>query len=420
MIARSRQSDAERAAAAPPSPRDVNPPLPPAWQPPQPTAQPTVTVSRRAMLLPPLVAVAAAGPLASFIHDPVPPSGATGEAHNWTMIPPVRYFYIDNYGADSTGLSLSDLAWQQCYAAAVAQVQSQGPAAQATGGAMIQLGAGVYQFSPGVVTLPDRRIGLQGLGCQATRLITGGSNGIIVDALGVGGLSDGAAPIRDFTVDGAQAGPGITGLRYGNRNNGYLTGIVANGCTARGFWFNDVTNHSEGATLILNAVNCGVLYDVDHADLDYSQAFLHAVATLNGNNNIAMRVINNSQISGSGFRLAGNITASNGFTSTGLVIGASGSDTSFIGGCRFDFTLEADSSAGTIQDVVIQGASGNAGLRNSNGIMNFINVGAAFTAGSVTAPAVFTFAGFTAGPLFSSHGTRTQLGTGGALQTYNG
>jgi hypothetical protein len=296
---------------------------------------------------------------------------------------------------------------------------------------MIYAGAGTYQFSVGKVVINDSRIGFQGRGRGATNIFTtqGGGTLLQFNALN-GGPGHSAAPIGGFTAYGWSGGNGLNGVEYGDRGNGTLTDVTAtgfNGTNGRGFWFHDTTGLSEGSYMVLNADQNTVNYDFDTSgqgvgSFDYSTFFLHLVAsTVGGSNATGLRFSAGQHCFGGRIHLVGNASATTGLTTTVIVIGSSGSDTARIQACDLHVQVEADTSAGTVKDIVVQGASSNAGIIQCGGHMVFLNGGASYTAGSVTAPAVVTGWGHFLGPLFSGHGTLTAVGSAGAgIWTYLG
>ena len=330
-----------------------------------------------------------------------------------------RIFYIDQYGADPTGATSSDTAWTNCYSDATAALQTHG-------GAMIVFGAGFYKFSVNTVSITDYRIGMRGQGRAATTISTTGSSGSIVKITGLSGTNS-SAPISGFTAYGWNGGSGVNGIEYGNRLNGCMYDVVATGCQSRGFWFHDTTGISEGTYAVLNADQNLVNYDFDRGNnaqgsFDYSHFYLHSVTSeVQGNNAIAMRVINKMILYGCDIHLGGNISSSNVADAvTAIQVGSSTSDTAYIQASHLNVALETDASTGTVTDMTITGAS-NSGIIKCNGTMVFLNAGGTFTAGSVGGSSVVQCWGYLSGPLFSSHGTLTSLGTAAAgLSTYSG
>jgi hypothetical protein len=325
-----------------------------------------------------------------------------------------RVFYIDQYGADPTGAALSDAAWTACYADALAAVQTHG-------GSMVVFGGGWYKFSVATIAIADTRVGLRGQGRVATYIWTAGNTGSLVKVTGTTGPGpQGSAPVSGFTVYGWNAGAGVVGLEYGDRYGGTLTDVSSagfQGAGGMGYWFHDATSLSEKSFIAVDAnQNTDDFVFQGNAttgSFDYSHIILGAVSSTSGGLSGAMlKIIGHMQITGSYFQLTGNLSATTGLTKTCMVIGNSGSDVSVLLGCTVQIMVEADTSAGTIVDATIQGASGFG--------IYFQNVSGTWGAGTVTAPAVFRCAGYLNGPLFSGHGTLTALGTGSQLFTYVG
>jgi len=334
-----------------------------------------------------------------------------------------RLFYIDQYGADPTGVALSDSAWTACYADAAAAVQTQG-------GSVVVLGAGIYKFSMGTVAINDPRIGLRGQGRRATTLNTTGNTGSLVKITGTatGSTAPGSAPVSGFTCYGWSAGNSSVGVEYGDRYGGTLTDVSSvgfGGTASMGFWFHDATSLSEGSWIAVladqNTDDFVFQGNASTGSFDYSHIILKCVSsTQGGSSGAALKVIGHMQLNGCYLQLSGNISATTGLTKTCVVIGNSGSDVSCIIGSQLNIMVEADTSAGTVKDVTIQGASGF-GIDKCTGVMYFQNISGTYTAGSVTAPAVFKVSGMLSGAFFTANsGNLTALGTGGTLATYNG
>lgn len=335
-----------------------------------------------------------------------------------------RVFYVDQYGADPTGASLSDTAFTNAYSAAAAAVQ-------AHGGAMIAYGPGYYQHSVNTVATTDSRIGIRGAGRQATNLFTTGNTGTLLKATSATGPSpQGSAPVTGLTCYGVPAGAGVTGIQYGDRYGGTLTDVSSTGfggAGSMGFHFYDSTGLSEGSFIAVMADQNADDFVFEGSGIggtgsfDYCNIFLHVTAsTAGGQSGTAMKVINGMQLNGTLLRLAGNASATTGLTKTVLQVGASTSDTAYMQACTLIVNVEADTSVGTVYDVVLQGTSANTGIIHCNGTMMFQSTSGTYSIGSVSGSSVFTTAGFLHGPLFSGHGTLTAVGTGGAFSTYSG
>ncbi len=330
-----------------------------------------------------------------------------------------RVFYIDQYGADPTGATLSDTAWTNCYTDAAAAVQ-------AIGGSAIVFGAGYYKFTAGTIAINDCRIALRGQGRQATTIWSASTSGSLVKVTGTvpGGAGQGCAPVSGFTLYGWNGGGTLTGLEYGDRFGGTLTDVAAGGFNGNGFWFHDATALSEGSFIsVLGNQNTNDFVFQGNAStgsFDWSHIVLKVTGTTaTGSSGACLSVIGHMQMNGCFIQMTGGVQATTGLTKTGLVVGNSGSDVSVISGCMLQIMLEGDTSAGTLTDAVVQGAGGF-GIDKCNGVMYFQNVTGTWAAGSVTSPAVFRMGGYVGGPLFSSHGTLTALGTGSQLFTYVG
>jgi hypothetical protein len=337
-----------------------------------------------------------------------------------------RVFYLDQYGADPTGVATSDAAWTACYTDAAAALQT-------NAGAMIVLGCGQYRFSVNTVSVTDYRIGLRGQGKPATTIYTTGNTGTLVNVTGAGGGSQGSAPVTGFNLYGWSAGAGVVGMRYGDRLNGTMTDVSASGFTGtggKGFWFQDTTgNNSEGSVFALASDNNTVCYDFDAvtpasgASVDYSDIYLHLglTTTTTGVNAVGVRFQNGMHCYGSRLQISGNVRSVSPLVATVLQVGNSVTDTSHISRTNLHVSVEADSGTGTINDVLIQGVDSSKGIGVCYGEFIIPGFGGTVTAGSITSPAVCTMWGNFNAPIFTSHGTKTDLGTAAAgLSTYSG
>ncbi len=342
---------------------------------------------------------------------------------------PPGVLYLDDYGADPTGSALSDAAWTAAYSAATAALQTHA-------GAAIVLGGGQYRFSVGTIAITDSRIGLRGQGRQATTIYTTGSSGTLVSVTGAtANASQGAATVSGFNLYGGSAGAGVAGMLYGDRLNGTLFDVSASlftGAGGRGFWFQDNTANSEGSEISVAADNCAVCFDFDQVtpqasggSFDYSRIFLHLGLSTSGSgvSSTGLRVQNGMHLYGGSLQMSGNVRADTGHTATVVQVGNSGTDVSHISSAAVNIGVEADSGAGTIHDVLIQGADAFKGIVMCHGQFIIPSFGGTITAGSVTAPAVLTMWGRfnNSVGIFASHGTLTSLGSAAAgLWTYSG
>lgn len=342
---------------------------------------------------------------------------------------PVGLFPVDNYGADPTGQRVSDQAFAEAYGLAAQRLITGPP----VGGAIVVAGAGLYQFSPGKVQLLDARIGLLGPGSQACTFFTNGGGGDLVYATNTVSADDvpGAAPVGGFSLYGWNSGSGTNGLHYGDRSGAHVYDIVSYGFntdpTSRSFLFrNDNGGLCERNFVQVAANQSSILYDFDgnnaNGSFDYGNYFLAFNQTQISANPVGFRLINQGHMFGAFLRIQGNASNSNaGRTITCLQVGASGTDTARLNQTQLAVSIECDGSTGPVKDIVVQGASGAAGIVQCGGQVLFLNASGSFTAGSVTLPAVVTGWGTWAGPLFSTHGTLTALGTAAAgLSTYSG
>lgn len=337
-----------------------------------------------------------------------------------------RIFYLDQYGADPTGVATSDAAWAACYSDALSAVQAE--TANGTGGAMIILGCGRYRFSVNTVVINDPRIGFAGQGRWATGISTTGSTGDILNFSNTASVGFQSAPVHGFGVYGWSAGAAVNGVHYGDRPNGCMTDVAVYGLTGtgcRGFWFHDAHGTlSEGSFFVLHADQNTVNYDFDGGgggttSFDYSHMFLHSVTKTNGSNVIALRFTGGQHCYGSSIHLAGNIVSNNAsFTATGVQVGTSGTDASRINASFLQVSLECGAATGTVTDVVVNTAAGK-GINNCSGTMNFLAAPSSFTAGSVTG-GTLTCAGYVNGPLFAGHGSFSIGSNGATFSVYSG
>lgn len=344
-----------------------------------------------------------------------------------------RVFHVDSFGADPTGSTSSDSAFSAAYAAAedaIVPSMSGGP----TGGSLVVYGPGVYKHGMDVVKGTDPRIGLVGPGRQAcTIYTTDTSSGDLVywtdTSPGRAGVS-GSAPVRGFTIYGWDAGAGANGFHYGDRPSADLRDISVGGFIGSGsknyLFRNDNGGLSEGVTADLDSQQGSVSYCFDggnvNGSFDYGSWVMHAVNTTLGGSTTMLQMINQAHMFGGGqLALRGNIqnaSSTGGVTATTVQIGGSGSDTARIGSTPLAICVECDDDTGTVYDLVTDGTS-QAGIQACPGVFSFLDAAGNFTAGSVGGSSVVSGSGTWAGPLFSSHGTLTALGSSAAgLVTY--
>lgn len=309
----------------------------------------------------------------------------------------LRCVYIDDFGADPTGVTASDSAWTAAYAAAQAIVETLAGSSLTTG-CLIILGPGIYTFSVGTVATTDARIGLVGQGNAVTAIRTTGSSGTLVSMRGGSepGTTSGA-PVGGFTLYGWDAGNDVNGILYSDRNYGTLFDIYANGFSgsgSRGFYFDQANSGGiEGVDawgLCAKTCTYGFHWDGNGSttgSFDYSRWNIHVVGC-----GTSLYLTNHANAWGSDITVHGNCGSSTFATSTLLAIGASGTDTSYINNCRLHIAVEADSGSTTLTDVVIQGAS-NTGIWECYGTISLLTVSGTWTAGSIGASSRFTFMG---------------------------
>jgi hypothetical protein len=361
------------------------------------------------------------------VHDVSMAASGTDKKLTVGALRPGNTFWLDDYGADPTGAALSDTAWTAAYAAATAALQTHG-------GAMVVLGCGQYRFSVNTVSVTDSRIGLAGQGRVATTIYTTGSSGVLVSCTGAtANSSQGAAPVSGFNAYGGLAGAGVAGVLYGDRLNGCLTDVSASlfgGAGGRGFWFRDNTALSEGSFIVVSADNSTVCFDFDQVtpqaaggSFDYSHIYLHLGLSTAGSgvSSTGLRFQNGMHCFGSSLQMSGNVRASTGLTATVIQVGNSITDVSHISDTNLNVVVEADPGAGTVNDVLIQGADAFKGIIKCHGQIAFPPFGGTVTAGTITSPAKILMWGYFNSPVFSSHGTLTAIGAlGTGLAEYSG
>lgn len=295
----------------------------------------------------------------------------------------MRTFWLDIYGADPTGATLSDAAWAACYADAAAAIITGPP----TSGALIAAGPGVYKFSVDTAVISDQRIGLLGAGKGVTEFTTSGSGGSLIKASGGTSGGSATAPVGGFSLYGYNAGANTNGLMYGARNYGNCFDIDARGFQgsgSRGFWFgyDGMCENSDFWGLTSRTCTVGYCFtgNAGVGSMDYSRFNLGAVSC-----GTMLQIVNDVDVEGVDLVLHGNLGGGAGAgTATVLQVGASGTDTSFLNHSRVAIGVEANAGSTTIQDFVIQGAAGNSGIWDCKGIISMINAGGTFVAGSNT------------------------------------
>jgi hypothetical protein len=307
-------------------------------------------------------------------------------------------FFLDNYGADPTGVTLSDNAWINAYSAAVNAIVT----GNGTAGALVAAGHGVYQFSPNVVTISDQRIGFLGTGKGATTLFTNGSNGTLVRAAGnPGGPSVPSAPIGGFALYGFNAGNGVYGLSYGDRPYGDLFDIDARGFEgsgSAGYLWQGIAGdqasvegvRARGLTSRMNTY--GSLWDGRNANgsMDSSSWEFHMLG-----NQTTVAWQNQAHCQGGHLILTGACGAfPGGGTQTLCVMGSSTSDTARLVACYLHWALEADTNP--VTDMTLTGVN-YAGINDCYGEINLLSSTSIWQKGSLGGQSLAKFAGPVAG-----------------------
>jgi hypothetical protein len=333
----------------------------------------------------------------------------------------IQPFFIDNYGADPTGATLSDAAWTAAYSAAAAWIHSLG-GTSATSGAVIVLGSGLYTFSLGVISTTDARIGLIGQGKAATVLRSTGSNGKLISFTGGSEPGTvGAAPVGGFTLYGWDAGNNVDGLFYGDRYYATLFDIFSHGfggTTSRAFHFYSAggagLEAADALSLVAKSSTIGFCWDGDgvHSSFDYSRWDCHAVA-----NGVNFQVINHAHCWGGDLTWHGTVGGPLFASYTGIQVGSGGTDDAQITASRLNVGMELDtSSAATNTDMILNGSSAG-GIWQCYGQMLFLVAAGAWTTGSITGSR-FAFSGPVLGSplLLGTEGPSTRMDRAQAIE----
>lgn len=337
-------------------------------------------------------------------------TGTTKKVTASSLIP-THVIYLDQYGGDATGSTLSDSAWTAAYSAAQSALKTL-TGSSVTSGVTIVLGAGIYTFSVGTVSITDTRIGLIGQGKTATVIRTTGNTGILIQARGGSepGLP-GTAPVGGFTLYGWDAGNNATGMQFGDRQYGLLFDVYFNGWNGTGSVGLQVAGTgaavAEGVDAIgLIAVKNTVAFSFDGTlggtSADYSRWKMHAI-----DNNVALQFINGAHSAGGQFHLTG--TAGSGTWANPVVFvgGNSGTDAWILQNSFLLFDVEANSGSTTVKDMVLQGTAAS-GIQNCSGHLMFLNASGSYTAGSITTSRFSFNGGVNGSPLLGLGGSRDE------------
>lgn len=340
------------------------------------------------------------------VHDTS--MAATGTTKKITVrnLRGLSLIYLNDYGADPTGATLSDSAWTAAYAAATAQIAAWSGDTGLTAGAVIVLGTGIYKFSFATVAITDMRIGLVGQGAALTRItstsVTSGAL-VRVSYSGTEPAGSPSAPVGGFTVWGWDAfGSNQVGFHAdGGRTHCRVADIYAQGFVSTGgiaFKFTPLGGAGwEGASFLgLDAQNSNIAFYFDGANggsnngtMDYTSWNIHSVAA-----NTVLQAVNGVHFYGASMTLHGNIGGGAGTSGANTfgVIGASSSDTARFQNCQLFLQHEVDAGSSSVTDFTITGTS-SAGIIDCYGLIGFVNAGGTMLAGSLGGSSVFKFQG---------------------------
>jgi hypothetical protein len=329
-----------------------------------------------------------------------------------------RRFYIDQYGADPTGVASSDAAWTACYADALAAVITGPPPA----GVIIVLGAGVYKFSIGTVQVLHRSIGLVGQGKAVTTLYTAGSTGDLVYVCdNTGGTP--CAPVGGFSLYGFNAGAAANGFHFGDRPYGAVFDIHSTGWSNCAFLLKNDQNGGVGCEgnnmwgLSAKSSLIGLQCDGSSGTkaVNYCEIFMHTVAC-----GTAVSLVNNAALFGDTFCLHGAIGSATYATSTLISVGNSGSDAPQFNESLLNIAVEVTSGSTTVFDFVFNGTAAS-GILDCYGGINLLPTSGTWTAGSLSGSSVFRFNGLIRGsPLVTADTAGSKYVIGGAPASLTG
>lgn len=338
-------------------------------------------------------------------------------------VAPTQY-YVDNYGADPTGVGFSDTA----VAAAIT--------AMGTGAGTLVFGAGTYKLNSTVSLLYPCQ-GIKGQGAGSVGTPTYQFRGLTkIDWRGTGDCirawdssvptngSSGAGtagPITGLYIDGfSNANTSIVGIHIGDLFGIHIDNVTVEGFETSGsvgFWGQNLYTWSERAWVQINVNSCTTAYlfspggsnTANPQSWCYGSFFLSVQSNANQN----CVVLNKSILSGVYFSLFGNCAT--GTTNTGVVlnIGAGGAgDNSAIRGV-INVNVECNGTGTGHKD--INTVSTCAGIIGT-GALYFEAVTVPFVAGNVASqPWTVQFSGLVRCP---SIGTSDAQGMFGAGQFY--
>jgi hypothetical protein len=276
----------------------------------------------------------------------------------------LNLIYIDEYGADPTGISFSDTAMAAAQAAA------------GSGPYLIVGGAGTYKFA-GSYSF-GRQQGFLCPGSAVTTLVYTGDS-ILLNAwydsfsasTSIGGKFGG------FTIDGTSAGSAAAGMRWGDLLRARCSDIrIQNftGASAKGLYMHNVNGWSEqGEWTGISLANCTshAYFDTGSFDYSYYRFVIEAQAGQDG-----IRMENNASIEGGFFELLGNFQAAAGNTGAVFALDRLNPST---GSARIDSVLmnvgvEPDGTTGLGHYTVLM-LGGSSEQFNGNGVLRFLTPG---------------------------------------------
>ena len=294
-----------------------------------------------------------------------------------------RNIYLDQYGADPTGVNASDTAMAAALAAG-------GP------GTTIVAGAGTYKLANNYnITAVGQ--GLVGQGSDSTVFVDAASAGILFNFLppAFAAATNIAGRIGGFAINGFSAPAGSTGMRLGDLNRARCNDIVISGYNASaasvGLWLHNVNGWSEqgewtGINCIQNSVN--VLFDTNSFDYSVFQFVIDANSGQDG-----VRLQNSAQLQGVRFEVRGNFNSGAGNTGAVLAFDRGNlAGTSQIGG-QVLVDVECDGSTGAGHFSIVIGNNFGAGPIVGVGVLRFNDGAVAFQGMSNPNSVTLSFSG---------------------------
>ena len=301
--------------------------------------------------------------------------------------PALNLQYVDEYGADATGVNDSTSAFSSAYSA--------------LGGnpGIVVLGVGTYKVSS--IPTFGRQQGMVGQGSSVTYIkYTGSGTAVAAYDSSFNASSSLGGRFEGFALDGTSAGSSANGFSWGNLERARCRDITISDFGGIGLYFHNGSNAwSEQANWqAIKLVANGQQVVFDTSSYDYSVYEFHVTALANQNGVVLQ---NNCALYGCTLEVRGNF--SNATTNTGVAfqVGTGASDTSAITASRIQFIVEPDGTNGNVNHTatVINGSAA-CGIFACNGIIDYLSGSAgAFVAGSKTG-GQFGFSGHLSDPHF--------------------